>query len=367
MNKTKLVIATLFLPSLLSGQGKVTAPQHAAKLFPEPDFILRDRSLKRSEPQKSRVELSNIKGDGKGGTTGTITIYGGSDDIQVGSLSFSGDGKVLAVGSTRGRVDLWNLDKRKKLRTLEGGSTVGLSLDGRLLAKDGKGIELCDVASGKLRTRIPWVSKRGSWNPVERFAFSPDGALLDVSANGEDDTVYGVSSGKLVATLTGTRHAQFSKDGSLLVGGTSTDVVVWNTKDWTMACDVLTGPDFVTRIAAFPEKDLVIEGAMKLTSLMHLRSGKEISRFDVRQPIFAAFNRSGKLIFTYSREGLAIWDLSGMQYCSRPDLGNSAVVALSPDDRWLAAARAGSGATVMVWDLQKAFDACGIPDSIRAL
>src|ERR1700739_1534617 len=114
-----------------------------------------------------------------------LLVCGGSSEIQVSALSFSADGRLLAVGSTPGRVDLWEVETRKKLWTIEGGSTVGLSPDGRLLANDGKdgsGIEVFDVASGTLQRSIPSVLKRAE-NTVVRFAFSPDGSLLTVTAN----------------------------------------------------------------------------------------------------------------------------------------------------------------------------------------
>ncbi len=74
--------------------------------------------------------------------------------IEVSGLSFSGDAKLLAVGSTLGSVDLWDVENHKKFRTFEGGSSVSLTMDGRLLAKNGKGIEIYDLASGQLIKKI---------------------------------------------------------------------------------------------------------------------------------------------------------------------------------------------------------------------
>jgi len=343
----------LFLPCLLHAQDSTNAPQNGITSFPGPDFILRDKDLK---PEKGRVVLGN---DGNGGTT--FTVYGGSADIQAYSLSFSGDGKILAVGSTPGRIDLWDVEKPRKLRTLEGGSTVGLSLDGRLLAKDGKdgsGIELYDVASGKLQRRIPRVLKRAE-NVVENFVFSPDRNLLNVTANGDDDAVYEVSSGKLIAILVNTQHSQFSKDGSLLIGGNAKHIIVWSTKDWTKVRDLPNGPDYVTRIAALPEKDLVVVGGPKLAQLRRLGSGEEVARVGDGYTNFAAFNPNGTLIFTYSGgSGFTIWSASGRRYCSRQKLGNGAV-ALSGNGQWLAAAPEHGGTTVMIWNMQNALAACG--------
>ncbi len=352
----------LFLPGLLVAQNQQTGSQGATKSFPGPDFVLRDKDLK---PPKGGVVLDPMESDAKGRTKGSFAIYGGSSLIQVVSLSLSGDGKVLAVGSTPGRVDLWDVDNRKKLRTLEGGTTVALSSDGRLLARNGNGIELFDVATGKLEKRIPRALKSpkpGVQNTVQNLAFNPAGTLLDVTANGEDDAVYDVSSGQLLATLTNTQRAQFSRDGALLIGGNAKHLIVWNTKDWSKVSDLPSGPDYVTRIAAFPPRDLVVVGGPKAARLLRLSSGEELAKVGSGYINFAAFNQSGALIFTYASNSFAIWDTSGKQYCSRPDIGNG-TVALSADDRWLAAAPVNGGTTVMIWNVQNALDVCGVPAS----
>ena len=45
-------------------------------------------------------------------------------------------------------------ENHKKFRTFEGGSSVSLTMDGRLLAKNGNGIEIYDLASGQLIRKI---------------------------------------------------------------------------------------------------------------------------------------------------------------------------------------------------------------------
>jgi WD40 repeat protein len=362
MKRMIFIVAMLFLPDLLSAQDQKMESKAAAKSFPGPDFVLGDKD---SKPPKSGVVLGPMDSDGKGGAKGSFAIYGGSSLIQVGSLSFSGDGKVLAVGSSPGHVDLWDVENRKKLRTLEGGTTVALSSDGRLLAKDGNGIELCDVATGKIKKRIPWTietSKPGVQNNIKNLAFSPAGTLLLVTANGKVDSVYDVSTGQLLTTLDNTQGAQFSRDGTLLIGGNAKHLIVWNTKDWSKVSDLPNGPDYITGIAAFPQKDLVVVGGPKFVRLLRLSSGEELAKIGTGYTNFAAFNQDGTLIFTYTSSSFAIWDTSGRQFCSRSDIGNG-TVALSANDRWLVAAPVNGGRTVMVWNVQSALDACGVPVS----
>ena len=90
-------LSLLFLP-IASAQETSSTGQGGPKVFPGPDFVLRDKDLK---PQKSGMVLGPPQSDGKGGTKGSFAIYGGGLRIEVSSLSFSGDAKLLAVGSSK--------------------------------------------------------------------------------------------------------------------------------------------------------------------------------------------------------------------------------------------------------------------------
>jgi len=357
----KILICAVAVFSLLppaAAQETSSPSQGASRLFPGPDFVLYDKDLK---PPKSGLVLGPPKSNGKGGATGSFAIYGGASLIQVSSLSFSGDGKLLAVGSTPGRIDLWDVENRKKLRTLQGGTTVALSADGRLLAKDGNGIELWDVATGKLMKRIPWTvmtSEPGVQHTVDNLTFNPAGTLLDVTANGMIDSVYDVASGQLVTTLENTQRAQFSRDGTWLIGGNAKHLIVWNTRDWSKLRDLPNGPDYVTRIAAFPENDLAIVGGPKAARLLHLSAGDEIAKVGNGWTNFAAFNENGTILFTYTHEGFGVWDPSGKRYCFTPDIGNG-TTAVSPNDRWLAGGIVNGANSISIWNLQSALTTCG--------
>jgi len=66
-------------------------------------------------------------------------------------------------------------------------------MDGRLLANDGKGIEIYDVASGQVLRKIERPAKKTD-TTIQRLEFDPTALFLVVTANGEDDVVYDVSS-----------------------------------------------------------------------------------------------------------------------------------------------------------------------------
>ena len=203
------------------------------------------------------------------------------------------------------------------------------------------------------------TSEPGVQHTVDKLMFNPTGTLLDVTANGMVDSVYDVSSGQLVVTLTNTQRAQFSTDGAFLIGGNAKHLIVWNTKDWSKLRDLPNGPDYVTRIAAFPEKDFVVVGGPKVARLLRLSTGDELAKVGNGYTNFAGFNESGTLIFTYTSDGFGVWDSSGEKCCSASDTGNGAMT-LSPNGRWLAAGIANGANSISVWNLQPALAACGI-------
>ena len=68
------VTAVILLIGAVSTQEKLSPGQGTPKLFPGPDFVLRDKDLK---PQKGGLVLGPPGSDGKGGTKGSFAIYGG--------------------------------------------------------------------------------------------------------------------------------------------------------------------------------------------------------------------------------------------------------------------------------------------------
>jgi WD40 repeat protein len=348
----------LTLPVLV---GSVLAQDGPVKptpiLIPGPAWTLQDPDFK---PQAPHTIVKINKNSGSGPATGTFEVYSGLP-VEVSSLSFSGDGKLLAVGSTPGRVDLWDMESQKKIRTFDGGSAVSLSMDARLLANDGKGIEIYDVASGHVLKKIERPTKKTD-TTIQRLEFDPTASFLVVTANGEDDVVYDVSSGKLLATLTDTKRACFSRDGSLLVGGNYQHLIAWRTKDWSKVSDFPNSHGYITAMAAFPNRDFVVIGSSQMARLVRFSTGEELAKVGDGFTHLAAFDRSGSTLFTYTSNGLGVWDTHGNKYCEKPDVGNG-TMALSPDDRWLVAGIVDGGPSISVWKVQDILRLCSASPS----
>jgi WD40 repeat protein len=341
----------LTLPLALLAQSPGPLPTKLTSVFPKPGFVLHDEKLKLEKP---RTVLGPISSDGKGNAVGSFAVYGGSNMIQVTSLSFSGNGKLLAVGSTPGHVDVWDVEKRNLIRSFAGGTYVALSADGRLLAKDGNGIEIVEVASGKSQLRIKWTG-----GDVRGLSFDPNAKRLLVSANGNDDKVFDLANGQLLADLKNTRPGRFSQDGSLIIGGDYQHLITWSTQDWKVVRSLPNGPDYVTTIAGYPEKNLEVVGGPHSARLLNLNSGKQIAQVGVGYTNFVSFDHAGSLVFTYTSSGLSVWDITGNKFCSQSDMGNG-TIALSPDGTWLAAGQVNRATDALVWNVHEILAACSV-------
>jgi WD40 repeat protein len=350
MKMSSLILLALFCSMIVSAQD---APPSSTKPFPAPDFTLHDTSRKEEKP---RTALGPMKTDKQGKATGSFAVYGGSL-IQVSSLSFSADGKLLAVGSTPSIVDIWDVEKRQKIHSFDYGATVALSPNGQRFATDGRDVRVWDVDSGKLLTSMKW-----SGETVWRLSFDNTGTRLLVSANGKEDTVFDVTTGQVLAVLKNTQEGQFSRDGSLVIGGNGKHLIVWSTRDWSQIRDLPNGPDYVTRFAVRSENDLAVIGGPKSARLVRLSSGEDIAKVGDGYTNFAAFDQSGSHVLTYTGSGFAIWDTTGRQLCAASDVGNGKM-ALSANGRWLASAPVGKITDVTIWDAQALLRACSAPTS----
>src|SRR6266545_4317465 len=121
-----------------------------------------------------------------------------------GWVALSGDGALLAAGTSTGQVWLWRVADRTPLWAVQGHTgavwAVALSADGRLLASGGEDgtVKLWEAGSGR-----PLATLLGHTSAVWGVALSADGQVL--ASGGGDGTLrlWEAASGRPVATLQG--------------------------------------------------------------------------------------------------------------------------------------------------------------------
>ncbi len=161
------------------------------------------------------------------------------------AVAFTPDGQSLVTASLDGTVKVWDLSKRRVLRTFRGhedGVTgAAVSHDGKVLASGGldRTIRLGDVSSGRFRWSFGPLgggrraSAPGHLAAVESVAFSPIG--LTLASGCRDGTVglWDAATGQRLAMLRGHSNpvcaVAFAPDGRTLASGAARgEVRLWD-------------------------------------------------------------------------------------------------------------------------------------------
>ncbi len=279
------------------------------------------------------------------------------------------DARVLAFVDEKKVIRLRDLAADRELAVVEGEPDNAFSLtpspDGKLLAVEGGGVALWDVAARKKLHQVPQGPRGGS----SVVAFTPDGRKLAVAAMEEDLRVFDIGADREVrlpaAEETYPETLFFSPDGKTIAFG--------GHASGTRLLDAETGKERV-RVAdwgiAFSPEGKLLATADKdnAVRLREAASGKEVremslprvrawgsatGRLDPYVPHSrpGAFSADGKLLTVLGDDcTLHVWSTADGKEQS-PSAGHDGRIwslALSPDGRLLATG--GADGSVRLWE-----------------
>lgn len=177
-----------------------------------------------------------------------------------GSVAFSPDGSVLALGLFEQQITLWDVASGKPVSTFkrqEENRTkrMEFSPDGTVLAVgviDGT-VRLLDVAGGNIVKTLKYTGE----TDIHGVAFSPDGTYLATGGRVLAVVLWDVKSGEVVRTFRLTDNAismDFSPDGTILAtaGGYEHEVRLWDVESGNLL-QSLPHKDQLTSVAFAPD------------------------------------------------------------------------------------------------------------------
>ena len=309
-----------------------------------------------------------------------------------GSAEFSPDGVFIVAPTERDRLTIWNATSGKPMLTFVGNPTnswirdVTFSPDGRTLAIASLRTRLLRAATGKELLVVP----PGADNPndtsgsTDRVVFNPDGSRFAtlaplVAKQRGKLRVYNTSTGELLLTIDTGVQAEaiaislaYSPDGTRLVtGGQGGIVQVWNAVSGQLMQTLATPPLYVSDVAFSPDGTLIATANdHDLAQLWDARTGRlvrtirssplpVIKRLGVRphanfrdRTTSVAFSSNGHHLALANTDGSAgIWEVeTGQQVFTITGHTDSILsIAFSPDGRRVVTGS--EDGTVRVWAL----------------
>jgi eukaryotic-like serine/threonine-protein kinase len=239
--------------------------------------------------QANTIPLDERKAAGGGDPANAprdlVAVLGSSQPGQPGlhGLAFSPDARLLAVGTSDGKIKIWEIPSGKLLHTLTGHSQAVLGLafhpKKNLLASAGLDlfVKLWDPRSGQAIDSLA-----GHRDGVRTVAFSPDGALLASAGNDARILFWDTTTRKPIRELTGHERfiteIAFAPDGKLLASSSDDRTArLWEVASGKPGPVIARHENQVSGVAFSPDGKLVATSDWSnLIKLSDVQSAKEM-------------------------------------------------------------------------------------------
>lgn len=285
----------------------------------------------------------------------------GSGFEQAGSVSFSPDGSLLAVGGTSG-VHLYNIEQLSEVNFLAtktwarsvafqpgNGAIAAGVFDGSVQFWSGPGYNLSQSFSGS-----------GAW--VRSISFSADGALVASASDDDKLRIWNTADGAQVMVIdqdtTGLRAVALAPDGRTVAGAMGKDnaVRIWAVPGGQLLHTLSGHTGWVRCLAFSPDGKLLASGSFdKNILLWNTGTGELITTLTghTASVLGLAFSPDGKTLASGSvDQTVRLWNVGNASPIRmlQGHAGFVYAVAFSPDGQTLASG--GADNAVRLWNLQ---------------
>ncbi len=290
--------------------------------------------------------------------------------VFVRSLSFSGDGKLLATMDSKLTIRVWEVESQSEITNfVTSSNTVGrlvrLSPDGSRLAFGdlNGGVRVLNSRTGTTCLEIPAPDPKDG--QVTAIAFSPDGHILAWAVGLRMvirlcDSETGQLRGELVGHKDWVLSLAFTPNSELLASASGDQTVrVWNIADNTVRCRLQGHLNEAWAVAFMKDGKTLISGGKDGCVRFWDVSAPHGARWPVPIPArcLAFTTNSQQFVALGQPDGsVSVWDGLSLQPIEPlPALGsNNSSVALSPDGRWLAIGDVAGNVKTWDWPARRA-------------
>ncbi|MEE3716417.1 NB-ARC domain-containing protein [Tumidithrix elongata RA019] len=280
------------------------------------------------------------------------------------SVTFSPNGKLLAIGDTRGEIHLWRVRDSKPLQTYKGHTSwvrsITFNPSGTMLASSSNDqtIKLWDVQTGACLKTF-----HGEIGPIMSVSFSPDGQIL--ASGNADRTVrlWDVGSGLCFQTLQGHEDivgsVAYSPKGNLLASSSDDQTIrLWDVETGECIRTLEGHADIVWSIAFSPNGNVLASSSEDHTiKLWNVETGSCLKTLTGHNHIVfsVSFSHDGSTLASGSGDRtIRLWNLKTAK-CFKTLIGhNHWVRAVAFDPHSLVLASSSGDEMVKLWEISTA-------------
>jgi WD40 repeat protein/transcriptional regulator with XRE-family HTH domain len=290
-----------------------------------------------------------------GESTGATIGY----NIGVGKISFSPDGRRLAVANMDGVSKVWDLSTQAEVLALPPvglpAKAIAYSPDGRFLATGGdEGIlTLWDALDGAA------VYTRTLGGIIHSLAFNPDGQQVAAASEDGSAKIWDTTTGQELVSLprlTGMYDMDFLADGRLATAGQDGVTRVWDAVSGQQLLNLTSGASTVISVVGSPDGALIATGSYDgQIRLWDAAPGHELLTIPAHQAIVwnVAYSPDGRFLASASVDGaVKVWEAETgrlrQTLTGSDETGGFTGLTYSPDGAILAGG--GLDGTVWLWD-----------------
>jgi WD40 repeat protein len=282
--------------------------------------------------------------------------------IQMGSVIFSPDGRLLIGGDSGGALHLWDVHRQILLTTTPAGHSQAivdaeLSKDGGLLATLGQDLVIRLWSFG---STYPVANRlKVSGRKAKGVAFGREGRLLAVGDDSGNVQIWELPSDRLLFTLKGHQHqvwaVAFAPDSRVLASGDrSGQIRLWNPDSGELQRILDAHDGSVWSLAFGPNGNQLLSMSDNQVGIWDMQNGTlqaELKHGNGRNTRAVLSPDGSKLAVTATDGIVRVWDWKNAVVVNQIKADDDVLwsAAFSPDSRQLATAS--SDEIVALWDL----------------
>ena len=268
-------------------------------------------------------------------------------------VTFSPDGKTLAIVGYDGPIRFFDVETFRRLHTItgyegDGTNSVAFSPDGQTLARAvGVNLTLWDTNTGEHIRRL-----LGHTNTISSVAFSPDGQTLASGDYANTSTVrlWNIDTGKNFRVLkVNTKWVigiAFSPDGQMLASASGIDgdgyiIELWDIDTGRLLRTLTEHTNPISSVAFSPDGKTLASGSWDSSvRLWDVDTGMLLHTLYIENSWEAvesvAFSPDGQTLASGDDDGIHLWDVDTGTLRRTMPIGSTKSVAFSPDGQTLA-------------------------------